>query len=133
MNEKQKKLETLRLVTDLMNHLSLIGAREEWRKMGDEDILSYIGDDATTTQKTQMFLEWVYVGNRVGGGVLLGLLDEVIVFHIWKPEWWMEKWTQLKPLVRQERKRRKNPELYWWFEHFAEKAEKTHKAAQLKE
>ena len=79
MNEKQKALETLKFVTGLMNHLSLIGARKVMRKMGDKDILSYTKDEEVLTQ---MFLEWVYVGNRVGGGVDLEILDRRTIFRI---------------------------------------------------
>lgn len=117
MDKEQKKMETLRFVTDSMNHLSLIGAREEMRKLGGIDVLSHVGDDPI---KTQIFLEWVYVGNRVGGGVQMELLDKETILSIWLPVWWIELWEKLKPLIVRERKRRNIEELYTQFEWFVE-------------
>jgi hypothetical protein len=113
-----KKLGTLIYVTDLMNHLADIGAREEMRKLGQQNIISYIGDD---DHKAQLFLEYIYVGNRVGANVNNGILDSKVIFSTWTREWWVDLWGRLKPFVQKERERRKDPELYIKFERFVGK------------
>lgn len=110
-----EKLQTLTYVTDLLNHIAILGARTEMRKMGDTPILKYVEKDP---EKTQLFLEYVYVGNRVGSGVISGILDKKTIFDTWKPYWWANLWKKLEPLVKQERKRRNDPNLYDQFEKF---------------
>ena len=112
----EKQFATLNYVTTLFNHISLLGARTEMRRMGKTNILEYLkGDDGT---KTQLFLEYVYIGNRVGGGVRQEILDKDIVFQTWKPYWWGNLWQILEPLVIQERERCHDKILYADFEWF---------------
>jgi len=113
-----KKLGTLMYVTDLMNHLSDIGAREEMRKLGQQDIVPYIGDDG---HKAQLFLEYVYVGNRLGANVNNGILDQKVIFATWTGKWWIDLWKKLQPFIEKERDRRKDPKLYIEFERFVGK------------
>ncbi len=125
-NESKKEVTvdkqqfTLYYVTTLTNHLSIIGARAEMRKMQlsgvEVEILRYLKKDDGT--KTQLFLEYVYVGNRVGGGLRQEILDKDIVFQTWKPYWWGNLWQILEPLVIQERERRHDKILYADFEWF---------------
>ena len=116
-----KKLGTLMYGTGLMNHLSDIGAREEMRKLGEQDILIYIGED---THRAQLFLEYVYVGNRVGTNVNHGILDKKTILLTWTPEWWIDLWLKLRPFIKKERQRRKNLELYIEFDRFIERIHK---------
>jgi len=129
-----KKLGTLIYVTDLMNHLADIGAREEMRKLGEaglssgphtgsmpQDINSYIGHDI---HRAQLFLEYVYVGNRVGANVNNGILDSKVIFATWTRKWWIDLWKRLQPFVQKERERRKDPELYSEFELFIDRIKK---------
>ncbi|MDD2696623.1 MAG: DUF4760 domain-containing protein [Candidatus Pacebacteria bacterium] len=116
------KLQSLTFASNQFDRLSLIGAREEMRKLGDKDIMSYIGDDPAKTQK---FLEYAYVFNRLGEGIKNGILDESIIFQTWLPnEFFVKHWERLKPLVEKERERRKIAELYGSFEWLADYAKK---------
>lgn len=121
MDADWKRMETLKFVTRSMNHLSLIGAREEMRKMGKTDILSYVGNDPV---KTQLFLEYVYVGNRIGGGLSKGILDAQTVFGVWSSQWWLALWKKLEPLIKKEREKRSNNKLYDNFEWLIKQLEK---------
>lgn len=117
-------METLKLLTALMNHLALIGAREEmrrWNMMENVGILSYIEDDPA---KTQLFLEYVYVGNRVGGALSMGTLDKGTILKTWTLKWWLDLWKKLYPLIEQERKRRGDNKLYSNFEWFVKMLKK---------
>ena len=117
MDSEEKKLLTLVYASARFDHLAAIGARTELRKRGDTPILEYVKDDPS---KTQLFLEYVYVGNRIGNGILTGVLDKDIIFGTWGPRWWRNLWKNLEPLIKQERERRKDPELYDKFEKFIE-------------
>lgn len=113
MDTELKKMKTLELVTEWMNHLSLIGARTKMRDLGTGEVLNYIdfvrGD-------TQAFLEYVYVANRVGYGLHEDILDKDTVLGLWPAEWWFSLWGKLEPLIQKERKRRKDKSLYIHFE-----------------
>jgi hypothetical protein len=135
VDKTQQQLETFKFVTYLMNHLSLIGAREEMRSVvsgdlfsgtrgfvkGDENILAYVENNSARAQK---FLEWVYVGNRVGSGVRMGLLDKKTILETWSPAWWIDLWKKLEPLIMEERKRRGIEKLYGDFEWFIKQLKK---------
>ena len=118
-----KKLGTLMYVTDLMKHLSDIGARKEMRKFREQDqgIISYIGKD---DHRAQLFLEYTYVGNRVGANVINGILDHKVIFATWPRKWWLDLWKTLKPFIETERWRRNDPELYSEFERFVGRIKK---------
>jgi len=116
-----KKLGTLIYVTELMNNLTVIGAREEMRKLGQQNIISHIGEDVHVAQ---LFLEYVYVGNRVGANVNNGILDPKVIFATWTPKWWVDLWKKLQPFVEKERERRKDLRLYIEFERFVDKIKK---------
>jgi len=117
-----KRIGTLVFVSQLMDHLDAIGARlelakfEKWAsKQKEGNILSYIGEDRT---KKQLFLQIVYMGNRVGTNVNDHILDRKTVLLTWTPPWWKDLWEKLRPLVEKERERRKIPDLYSGFEEF---------------
>ncbi|MFA5355135.1 MAG: hypothetical protein WC302_00130 [Candidatus Paceibacterota bacterium] len=113
-----KKIATLAFVSQQMDSLTIKGARTEMAKLGKEDILSYIGDDP---QRKQLFLEYIYVGNRVGTNVTAGILDSKTIFLTWTPQWWKDLWVKLEPLVKQEREKREILNLYGGFEGFIKK------------
>ncbi len=121
MSKDWKKMETLKYVTGLMNHLSILGAREEMRKLGSNDILSHVGEDP---HKTQLLLEYTYVGQRVGTGIRKKILDEETILTIWLPQWWVNLWEKLKPLVEKERKTRNINKIAYDFEWLAERLKK---------
>ena len=93
MDKAWREMETLKFVTGLMNHLSLIGAREEMRRMmiAKAEILTYIEFSPDKVKNdlesaAQLFLEYVYVGNRVGAGVAWEILDKETILEIWNPQ-----------------------------------------------
>lgn len=106
---KQIKLEhkarTLEYTTNQFDRLAQLGAREELRKMAtqNKDILSYIGDDASKTQK---LLEYVYTFNRLGAGIFRKALREDVIFNIWTPKWFEAHWQRFEPLIKEEKERR---------------------------
>jgi len=121
LDKEYKELETFKFVTESMNHLALIGAREAIGNLGETNILYYMHyhpDDSP-----QLFLEYAYLGNRVGYGVRKGILDKAIILSFWLPEWWISLWKKLEPLIKEERKRRNIPKLYGDFEWFVAKLE----------
>jgi len=121
MDADWKKMETLNLMIGMMNHLALIGARKEMRKLGKTEILLHVKDDPA---KIQLFLEYVYVGNRIGGGLQEKILDAKTILRTWSSQWWIDLWKKVKPLVEKERKRRNNKKLYSNFEWFVKQLEK---------
>lgn len=137
MDGDWKAMETLKFMTMLFNHLSAIGAREEMRLMKRRSKLSVIEwikqgkyqEEHFLEKEAQLFLEYVYVGNRVGAGIRLKILDKTTVFETWKPQWWINLWETLEPLVIHERQVRKNEKLYEDFEWLI----KTAKAAEKEE
>ncbi len=89
-------------------------ARELLRKMGDQNILEFLGPEPDSA-KVQILLQLVYAFNRIGAGIQKGYLNQKAIFDLWKPYWFYQKWMDLKALIEQERDRRKTPDLY---EHF---------------
>lgn len=106
-------------MTQQFDEVARWNAREELRKMGDTDILAYIGDNYDLRQK---LLQWVYAFNRIGAGIYREALDEDVIFEIWTPAWFEEKWNKFSPLVHQERTSRKGASgAYHYFEWLAKK------------
>ncbi len=54
----------------------------------------------------QLMLEYVYSMNRIAAGIATDALDEDVVFNIWPPDWFAERWEQFAPFIYSERARR---------------------------
>ena len=111
------KVITLSFVSREFNEVDRKGVREAVRKIGDKDVLGYLGKDPAPAD-VQMFLQYVYAFNRIGGGIRRGYLSKVI-FKTWMPFWFVDHWKKFQSLVEQERKRRNIPDLYGNFEWLA--------------
>ncbi|OGZ19065.1 MAG: hypothetical protein A2175_01950 [Candidatus Nealsonbacteria bacterium RBG_13_42_11] len=93
--------------------------------------MSHLKRDAE--QEAQLFLEYVYVGNRVGAMCHLSILDKAIIFEICKPQWWINLWETLEPLIVHERQARKDEKLYGDFELLIKMATEEKKWQKTKE
>ena len=133
-----KKQFTLIYVSEQMNHLALIGAREAMRQFSirrikmlamtnppypNYHILNFIEDktvhdilDKDENSIAQLFLEYVYLTNRIGNSLEDGLLDQELIFKNWTPEWWVRLSEFLRVLIDAERKRRGIRNLYPGFD-----------------
>ncbi len=98
-----RNMRTLDYVTNQFDKLAQLGAREELRRMGSQDILQYT---AGGPDKTQKLLEYVYTFNRIGAGIFKGALSEGIIFNIWAPQWFEGHWQRFEPLITREKTRR---------------------------
>ncbi len=95
-------------------------ARELLRLMNKQNILEFLGKEPDPAM-VQSFLQLIYAFNRIGGGIRKGYLSQSAIFVIWQPYWFIQKWTDLKPLIEQERNGREDEKLYEAFEWLATK------------
>ncbi len=101
----ERKMTSLDFTTGQFDKLTDIGARAEFRALGDKDILEYTnyGKKDENKGKIRNLLEYAYAFNRIGAGINKKALSEDIVFNIWTPGWIMENWRRLEPLITKER------------------------------
>ncbi|MBM3257622.1 MAG: DUF4760 domain-containing protein [Candidatus Nealsonbacteria bacterium] len=84
----------------------------------NQSILEFLGKEPDPAA-VQSFLQLVYAFNRIAAGIRKGYLSQIAIFLIWEPAWFLQKWLDLRPLIIQERERRRNKKLYEDFEWLA--------------
>lgn len=99
---REQRIRTLEYVSGQFDRLSALGARDELRKMGKTQVLTYVDADPSTS-KTQRVLEYVYTFNRIAVGLKTGSLSEDVLFSVWPPSWFRAHWDRFEPLVKRER------------------------------
>ena len=114
--EFDRAMKTLEYVTDQFDRLASMGARIELSKTGTLKIKEYL-ERNYSTESEQLLLEYVYTFNRIGAGIFSGALDETIIFNIWAPSFFMDRWEKFKTFVKDKRVR--NPNAYSYFDWLA--------------
>ena len=99
----EKKLRTLEFTTNQFDLLLQEGAHEALIEKGKINVLEYIGADS---KKKRDMLAWIHVLNRIGAALYSKALNEEVVFNVWSPHWFEEKWRTFQPLIAKEKRER---------------------------